>query len=338
MKGMVRPIFQQANVTVDDRVEIPYAPWLLWGQPQVSYVKASRLPADRGEIVYEGWIRLTRNAFGSSVPIDITNPASFEGGDSGIRIPEGYEFAMGIGDEGPAALLKVDDAGYLNHLFFPHIVAPTIEAALLGLERMATHVVWTLTATTHKPMFYDAILVRSADKLEFRASTRAASPDASILELDTIFLHPSLRPIVSLYVEGTRSSSPFYAFLCFFKICERMNYLRGRIVKICGKYGATPPSLNGVFPDDPISHIDTGSVGMKYTTAVDKYQRLYRDAIAHFSPKDSMEPLVNLQAEASVRSASIILRWAVVDLINQIAKMLHDLQDRGVDLRDVTFE
>lgn len=336
MNERQHPIFEAQGVTGDRQLEIPYGPWLLWGQPQLSYVKANPMPADRGDVYYEGWVRLSRTPFGKSGPF-VTDAASFSNGDTPIVLPDGYDFAGAIGGAGPAFTFEKDKNGNLSHLHFPHINAPSIEVALNGVEQLATQIVWGLTVSANQPLFYDGILIKSMDSAEFRAHTRAATPQAGLASPDPMYLHPSLRPFVSQYVEGVRSSSPFYSFLCYFKVCERMNDVRSKLRKVFNKRGIDAPPLNGTFPEDPVAHVSLEMVGVKYTAAVTKYQALYRNGIAHFNPADRLEPLVELQNEGAVRTAGIVMRWAAFDLINQVSQALVGLQTAGVNLEDVDF-
>ena len=238
---MARPIFEIQGAQAGEPLQVPFGPWLLWGQPQVSYVNARNLPENRDDLHYQAWVRLARSPFGNPAPMDISVPENFMSGDTGIVIPEGMDFALGFDDNAPALELKTVQRR-VTHLRFPRLNAPSIEVALTGVDKMASAVVWTLSGSTNTAVFYDAILVCSMDRLQFRAQINGRSPDIGIIQPDSVIFQKSLRPFVSQYVEGVRSSSPFYAFLCFFKICYRVNDARQRFRKICEQHGVAPPA------------------------------------------------------------------------------------------------
>lgn len=337
MTLMPRPIFELQGARAGEPMQIPFGPWLVWGQPQVSYVNVREQPENRGEVFYQAWVRLARSPFGNPTPMDITNPGNFSNGDTGLVLPKGMDVALGFNDNAPALELKTDEQRHVTHLSLPRINAPSIEVALTGVNKMASTVVWALTSTTNTPVFYDAILVRSMDSLQFRAQINGRSPDVGIAEPDPVFFQSSLRPFVSQYVEGVRSSSPFYSFLCFFKICYRVNDVRQRFRKLCERQAVEPPALNGVFPEDPLAHVSTDVVGQKYTVVINRYQELYRNSIAHFGQNERLEPLVRLEEDVAVRAAALVMRWAAFDLINQMAAAVQALVAAGMDLQAIEF-
>jgi hypothetical protein len=334
---MQRPIFEAKGIQSQTQLQIQRPPWLLWGQPIISHVSASVLPDNRGDLYYEAWVRITRSPFVSSVGFDISTPESFQNGDSGILLTEGMDFGIGIYGDAPNLLLGKDANNVLSHFYFPHVTASSIEAALEGVSNVARQVIWTLTLTAAQPLFSDALLVASMDRLQFRAEIRAAAPAVELSTMDAITSHRSLRPYVSQYIEGIRSSSPLYSFLCYFKICERLNRVRPRIRKICERYNITPPSVNGVFPEDPIAYVNAEAIGKKYTAELSRLQDLYRNSIAHLNPNEDIEPLVDAVRESQVRTASCLLRYAAFDMINQIIAALSTIRDTGVDLALVSF-
>ncbi len=328
--------FVKKGIHAGDAIEVPYASWVLWGHPQETVAIANPMPENRGGIYYEGWVRLSRSPF-VRMGVESIDPATYTLGDTPIELPEGFDFAGGAPADKPAFTFERNEHGRLSHLRFPHISAPSIGVALQGVRGLANQVVWSLSVASHQPLFVDGILVRSMDEKEVLSRSNSAAPDIQIGSIDPMVLTPALRPFMSQYVEGIRSSSSFYSFLCFYKVCEAMNSVRSKLRKIFEKHQLAAPALNGVFPEDPIGIVYKGMVGKKYTSAVTEFYATYRNGIAHFRPGDKLEPLVDLKLEAEIGAASCVMRWAASDLIEQATQALSILKVAGVDVGAISF-
>jgi hypothetical protein len=78
-------------------------------------------------------------------------------------------------------------------------------------------------------------------------------------------------------------------------------------------------------------------VGTKYTDIIPTYQRLYRNAIAHFDPADKLVPF-DLNAESQVRNASIVMSVVGRDLLDQVASAIRDLNTLKLNLDLIDFD
>jgi hypothetical protein len=63
------------------------------------------------------------------------------------------------------------------------------------------------------PVYYDAVLARSADGMQVFLDAHAPVPNSNIGDGDSIWLSRPLKALASMFLEGIRSNSPFYRFL-----------------------------------------------------------------------------------------------------------------------------
>jgi len=334
------PFFEARGVTSGSRIEIPYAPWVLWGQPVEQYLRANPFPSNRGDVKYEAWIRIVGASGDAPQITDLTLPDSYKTGDSLVSLPPGYDFMFTVAAEGHVrevmAMRNAHDR--LAYLQIDRFSAVSIDSALTVARVAVMSLSWSMSFASHAPLRHDAVLVRSMDKAEAKMEWNAHTPVAGFGgQPDDVWMLPALKPFISLYVEGMRGQSPFYRFLCFFKICQRINSnVRKQFRDMFDCRGLTPPPLNGAFPGDPIAHIAKDKVGVKYTVALAEYQAQYRNAIAHFDPADKLEPF-NLSVESAIRTASIVMNWAAYDLLSQMVDAIKQLRSAGTPDGEIVF-
>lgn len=126
-----------------------------------------------------------------------------------------------------------------------------------------------------------------------------------------------LAPIYGLYREAKNATSPFYRFLCYFKILEGVfDTLRRDLFKRARKVGATLTKVREVIPDHPeLRVVSPELIGRSIRDYFDTVLRKeFRDGVAHFildsgriiSPSDNeaVAAFINviLPAELSCRA------------------------------------
>src|ERR1700676_4777428 len=95
--------------------------------------------------------------------------------------------------------------------------------------------------------------------------------------------HPlPLARLYSNYVEGLRSSSPFYAFLCFFALTEFLTTtLQGRLRRLAKAKPITYVDLTGALTAEEARYTGRFAAGTTYASIL-AATRTERIAIAHF--------------------------------------------------------
>lgn len=336
---MATPFFEAKGIVSGSTVQIPYAPWVLWGQPTEQYLRANPFPSSRTDIKYEAWIRIVGSIGAAPQIAAPTVPESYKDGDSLISLPPGYEYTFKLAAEGHVRDVKAmrNEHDRLAYLQIDSFLAESIDSALTVARVAANSLSWSMSFQNHTPLLYDAILVRSTDIAEVRISITSRAPTGTFNQPDDVWMLPSLKPFISLYLEGLRSQSPFYRFLCFFKVCQRINsVVRKQLRDLFEGRGLPPPPLNGTLPSDPISHVAKDMVGVKYGNAITTYQSQYRNSIAHFDPSDELEPF-DLVAESATRSASVVMNWIAYDLLSQIVNAVKELRAAGTPDSEISF-
>jgi len=215
--------------------------------------------------------------------------------------------------------------------------AATIDDAL-NVARVAVNSAALMFAVqTRLPLYWDAILVQSNDKMQIRMEYRNPKPSMPFKQPEGVWMQTSLVRFAQVFAEGLRSESPFYRFLSFFKIAYQVNSsVRAQLRKLCERQGLTPPALNGELPDDPIKLFAPAMVGKKYSKVIVEYQELYRNSVAHLDADDKLLPF-DLAAEGQVRTASMVIAYLVGDLLDQMAGTVNALQLKGLSDAEITF-
>ena len=138
-----------------------------------------------------------------------------------------------------------------------------------------------LCVMTKVPLFVEVIQVASVDTRQAVTRSSYPYPTANV----SSFTSPEIScmsPLLSLYAEGVRESSPFYRFLCFFKLVDKLlSKVNGTLRQIEHSSGASAPPMNFEMPADPFSIILPSVVGKRYTVVRDEFQGRYRNVIAH---------------------------------------------------------
>jgi hypothetical protein len=328
-------LFSATGVTNSTNVAVPYGPWPAWGQLVSAFADANPMPAERGVITYSAWMRLAR----CTQPTHALefDPEAYKTGDSHIALTPGLDYAVRVGASGTFARLYPNAEGRLSYIEIQSYSAPTIDDALNTAKITINSIAMLLPIETKVPVYWDAILVRSDDKLSARLEYNSPRPTMPLPQLDNVWMQESLVRFACVYAEGLRSESPFYRFLSFFKVAQQVNAIvRAQLRKQCIKHGISPPPLNGVLPPDPIGLFSPASVGKKHTTVIMEFQGLYRNSIAHLDAGDKILPF-DLAVESRVRLASMVLAYIVEDWLKQIAASIKELRQAGAPEADIKF-
>lgn len=334
-----QPLYTLTAAAGGPPIDLPVMPWIAWGEPINLVIRHETVVGDRPGVSYNAGVRFFAAPRRPTPSLEVGNLDDMLDGDSYIALQP---------DESPIRTVTLNDTSYHLRLHgnangrlasctidLPPITS--ITEALSAVRMVVNFFVWENAFLTKVPLEYDFLFVRSEDQREFVIGFTPSMPLSNPVVSRDLEVHPSVRPFISLFLEGLRSSSPFYRFLCFFKICQRVNSrVRPQFRKLAIHHGLTPAELNGEFPTDPIDKFDPSMVGKRYTVAISRYQVEYRNAIAHFDPADRLEPF-DITVEGRVRTAAALMAWAANDLIAQIIEATKIMLAKGVAREAIDF-
>ncbi|MFN8180141.1 MAG: hypothetical protein U0167_19595 [bacterium] len=107
----------------------------------------------------------------------------------------------------------------------------------------------------------------------------------AVIPIDEGHVHREMMPVFALYREAKNSVSPFYRFLCYYKILEGiLNVLRPAVFKEARRRRFDLKTIPEVLPDHPEFHkLPCPYVGQPIASFVnDELRPKYRNAVAHF--------------------------------------------------------
>jgi hypothetical protein len=331
-------LFQQLNVSGPTSVQLPWAPWPLLNQWLQFFAREHGMEVPTGAKIYQARIRFGRSSDGNP---PMQGPFDWDGaanGDSYLTNPVAdSDFAVRM--DGAHCAVKFNAQNRMSYIELESVSASEIEFVLRFARKIANSLEFTMGMATNIPLFYDAIIARSLDRKESFLDVHPPVPTYSIGNGDNIWLTKPLRAVASLFVEGLRSNSPFYRFLCFFNVAARINDVtKNRLRNICVENGVKKPKLNGkLTADGVIDAVAPQLIGTKYTDLIDRYRSEYRNAIAHFDTDDRLVPF-DMEAESRARTAAIAMSVVSRDLLDQAAASVRELIARGVDLESLDFD
>jgi hypothetical protein len=122
-------------------------------------------------------------------------------------------------------------------------------------------------------------------------------------------LRAELLPIYGLYREAKNASSPFYRFLCYFKILEAVyGHLRPAVFALARKEAIPLVRQKEEVPDHPELRLFWSSyIGRPIKSLMDKeLEPEYRNAAAHFLSEDG-RPLNPSDSEAVTKFSNMLL-------------------------------
>ncbi len=333
-----RMLFEQRNVSGPGRIEIPWAPWPLLNQWLQFFANRSGSVVPPGLKAYQVRVRFGRSD-DSNPPIH--GPFDWDGaanGDSYLTRPKPEsDFAVRV--DGIQCTIRFNKQNRVACLEVESCQADSIDTVLTFARKCANSLSFTMGMATNTPVYYDAVLARSADGMQVFLDAHAPVPNSNIGDGDSIWLSRPLKALASMFLEGIRSNSPFYRFFCFFNVAYRINNVtKNRLRELCASNLLGRPQLNGALTADRVIDVVAPQlVGTKYTDLISRYQSEYRNAIAHFDPKDRLVPF-DLDAESKIRTASIVMSVVSRDLLDQVAAAVRDLASASVNLADVDLD
>ena len=122
-------------------------------------------------------------------------------------------------------------------------------------------------------------------------------------------LHAELLPIYGLYREAKNASSPFYRFLCYFKILEAIyGHLRPSVFALARKASISLVTRKEEVPDHPELRLFWSSyIGRPIKALMDnELEPEYRNAAAHFLSDDG-RPLNPSDSDAVAKFGNMLL-------------------------------
>jgi hypothetical protein len=130
-------------------------------------------------------------------------------------------------------------------------------------------------------------------------------------------LPAALARLYSNYVEGFRSNSPFYSFLCFYALAEFVTgTLQGRLRRCANERGIEYHDLNGALTEENVGNAAPMYVGMTYAKLLNVTRPLH-NAVAHFIVKRVPRPF-NVADEDRAMFARDALKAACRALIGTV--------------------
>jgi hypothetical protein len=216
----------------------------------------------------------------------------------------------------------------------------TQKNAIAASESVFNSIALDWTARANLPLFIDAVQVDSVDdKQKF---TKIVIPFPDALNFDVLPKLPAnvpgMLPFVALFSEGIRAASPFYRFLCFFKIVEKGlgGIVGGKLAKLARKFNVTLPPLSATIPAD-LENGSPGYTGKKFTVVRDALRDEYRNVIAHLDVRDAVIPF-SPAAEIRVTEAARVMAYMARHIIEKMYDALIALRSAGCDVSDVHFD
>lgn len=139
------------------------------------------------------------------------------------------------------------------------------------------YIAFTIDAPIHLPVVVCEDHKNQLAAFEFVAPSRGAmlTPHAGSVITD-------LNPLFALYREGKNASSPFYKFLCYFKILEGIyKHVRPETFKKAREKNIDIKTTREIVPSHP--ELDTADVGKPIGPLFEnRFQKQFRDGIAHY--------------------------------------------------------
>ena len=151
-----------------------------------------------------------------------------------------------------------------------------------------------------------------------------------LVEDDGVNSAIALGPILALYREAKTNQSPFYRFLCYYKIMEGIfSKLRPEIYLEFKKLGQEPPKFKEVIPEDEeLRRYYSTYIGQPIQKFFNEYLNPeYRNAVAHFNPRDGV--ILNLSESKNIVKYNNIIYVSQVcarTVIQNVSMLLDEFQ------------
>lgn len=316
-------------------VEVPEPHWTIWGRYSNFGMVADRVDPARFTN-FRIIMRLAKSdAFGSDALIELSLEVVSETGDSFFDISKlGSTIQLSNGSNVVELNLINNKHNRLAGVS-TEIINVAFQSAIEMSRQIANYLSLAITVPSSIPCTIDRIFIASGDMQQRYWRTLMPYP---IFSFESLRLRsvPAIDPFTSVYAEGIRARSPFYRFLCFFKIVEQIIKSGGHIAALATEYNVARPVLNGMVPSDPFSNLTPQYVGKKYTVLQSELQTRYRNVIAHLDLNSPIQPF-QLEAEAEVEQSAIVLSFVARELLFKLYDFAIALAQHGCNLAELRF-
>lgn len=276
-----------------------------------------------------------QTAFAVNLSLDASEVAKT--GDSNYALASSSKAYVGNGQQVVEFTPISNQQGRLAGMESAVIENVTFDDAISCALTFARRLERILCVMTKVPLFVDVIQVASVDTRQAVTRSRYPYPTASV----SSFMTPEIScmsPLLSLYAEGMRELSPFYRFLCFFKLVDKLlSKVNGKLHEIQRSIITSAPHMNLEMPADPFAIILPRVVGKRYTVVRDDLQGRYRNVIAHLDLTSPVEPF-NLDSEFEVAKGAMALAYISEDLLRRSYDFLLTAKREGYDVEGIRFE
>jgi hypothetical protein len=319
------------------RIELPDPHWLLWGQKGNLFTIAGDVAPDR-KADFKALVEFSkerRTEFDANLSMTLETVSATGDSNYALSDPE----AVGLMSNGqreirftPILNSQKRLAGMESEIVADTTFDDAIDCALNFSSRLER----ILGVMTRIPLFVATIQVASIDTLQSYTRSIYPYPVAHVSKFATPKIS-CMSPFLSVYAEGMREPSPFYRFLCFFKLVDKLLAGVNPTLQVLAREQATvSPDMNLTMPSDPFAVILPSVVGRRYTWVRDSLQSKFRNVIAHFDPASPVEPF-NLASEFEVSKSAMALAYISYDLLSRSYDFLLELKRRSHDLDAVRF-
>jgi len=315
----------------------PVPHWIMWGQPVNFYMSHDDISSDR-VTSFRIINRLSRNIVSSADhQMALTRDEVAATGDS-FYDPRLLAAPIQVNVHDRAITFSTIDnpEGHLAGFGSDEIEDISFDAAVNCARASANLLAISLSAATNIPCLFETVQVQSVDMRQ--QYTRVTLPYPTVvLTISSYKSLPAMEPFITLYAEGLRAQSPFYRFLCFFKIADKLLSTVLQQLRTIGNALSVPaPNFSGTVPSDPFDKIAPVYVGKKYTAVRDSLQERYRNVIAHLDLASPLRPF-DVGSEADVGGASRVMAYIAHDLLYRTYEYIKALEAAGYDVASLSL-
>ncbi len=334
------PLFEVRSAASPEgiaKLELPQPHWVLWGHPANLFTSVDGTDPDRRtdfKILIQ-FSKERRADFVGNLSLHAVDVSS--SGDSNYGLARAEASAYISNGEKVLRFTPLLNSGKrLAGMESDIIQDVSFDDAITCALTFASRLERILCVMTKIPLFVEVIQVESVDTRQAYTRSSYSYPSVSISK----FMTPEIicmSPLLSVYAEGMRETSPFYRFLCFFKLVDKLlSKVNGMLQTLGASHDVPAPNMNLEMPHDPFGVILPGVVGKRYNRVRDELQDRFRNVIAHLDLESAIEPF-NLEAEFEVAKSAMALAYIAEDLLRRGYDFLLSLKKAGYDVESIRF-
>jgi hypothetical protein len=315
---------------------MPQPHWVMWGQAINFFVVDQSAPTDRAS-TYVAVVRLCRSrSYDAEQNIGLAIEDIAATGDSFFSFAENVTEVTFSNGADQITFSPIQNSNGRLAGFSTSAIESTFDNAVKSFREATNHLIRAMMIGTNVPCLIDTVIVRSVDTRQQFARYTLPFPSITLTSLAPGRVE-AMEPFISLYGEGLREPSPFYRFLCFFKIVDKLlAVVLNRLREAGVPHSVGPPDFSGPLPHDPFDVIFPAQAGRRYTAIRDALQDRYRNVIAHLDLESPVRPF-DIATEGEVASASRAMSFIAHDLLFRTYEHLKVLEAAGVDLGALDF-